>query len=64
MLVFGVSHDSELEEALLVLAFSYVLDLLRVLHAFIRAGWHVELSCRCLFFLLRYGIYSLLCFNF
>ncbi|XP_056016020.1 WD repeat-containing protein 3-like isoform X2 [Ostrea edulis] len=45
--------SSELEESLLVLPFSYVVDLLKVLEVFIDSGWEVELSCRCLFFLLR-----------
>ncbi|XP_062586296.1 WD repeat-containing protein 3-like [Saccostrea cucullata] len=45
--------SSELEESLLVLPFSYVVDLLKVLELFIDSGWEVELSCRCLFFLLR-----------
>ena len=44
---------SELEESLLVLPFSYVIDLLKVLEVFIDSSWEVELSCRCLFFLLR-----------
>ncbi|XP_078322408.1 WD repeat-containing protein 3-like [Crassostrea virginica] len=45
--------SSELEESLLVLPFSYVIDLLKVLEVFIDSSWEVELSCRCLFFLLR-----------
>ncbi|XP_052807522.1 WD repeat-containing protein 3-like [Mya arenaria] len=45
--------SSELEEALLVLPFSYVIDLLKLLDEFISAGWEVELNCRCLFFMLR-----------
>ncbi|XP_033635246.1 WD repeat-containing protein 3-like [Asterias rubens] len=45
--------SSELEEALLVIPFSYVLDLLPLLETFINSGWQVELSCRCLLFLLR-----------
>nr|XP_034332540.1 WD repeat-containing protein 3 [Crassostrea gigas] len=45
--------SSELEESLLVLPFSYVIDLLKVLEVFIDSAWEVELSCRCLFFLLR-----------
>jgi hypothetical protein len=47
---------SELEESLLVLSFSYVIDMLKVLEVFIDSGWEIELSCRCLFFLLRYII--------
>ncbi|XP_046574753.1 LOW QUALITY PROTEIN: WD repeat-containing protein 3-like [Haliotis rubra] len=45
--------SSELEEALLVLPFNYVMDLLKVLDIFLQAGWEPELSCRCLLFLLR-----------
>ncbi|KAI0212489.1 WD repeat-containing protein 3 [Lamellibrachia satsuma] len=45
--------SSELEEALLVLPFPYVTDLLRLLHDFIDSGWEVELVCRCILFLLR-----------
>lgn len=44
---------SELEEALLVLPFSYVPDILSLLNEFIQTGTDVELLCRCLFFLLR-----------
>ncbi|XP_078619457.1 WD repeat-containing protein 3-like [Branchiostoma floridae x Branchiostoma japonicum] len=46
-------RSSELEEALLVLPFSYVIDLLKLLNDFLTEGWEVELTCRCLFFLLR-----------
>ncbi|XP_038167702.1 WD repeat-containing protein 3 isoform X1 [Arvicola amphibius] len=45
--------SSELEEALLVLPFSYVPDILRLLNEFIQTGTDIELLCRCLFFLLR-----------
>ncbi|XP_078001566.1 WD repeat-containing protein 3-like [Glandiceps talaboti] len=45
--------SSELEKSLLVLPFDYVIDLLKLLDIFIKSGWVVELSCRCLFFLLR-----------
>lgn len=45
--------SSELEEALLVLPFRYVIDLLKLLDCFITRAWDVELNCRCLFFLLR-----------
>lgn len=45
--------SSELEEALLVLPFSYVPDVLRLLNEFIQTGMDIELLCRCLFFLLR-----------
>ena len=44
---------SELEESLLVMPFSYTTQLLPLLDEFIKHGWEVELSCRCLFFLLR-----------
>ncbi|XP_006813674.2 WD repeat-containing protein 3 [Saccoglossus kowalevskii] len=45
--------SSELEKSLLVLPFDVVIDLLKLLDHFIKSGWEVELSCRCLFFLLR-----------
>lgn len=44
---------SELEEALLVLPFSYVPDILKLFNEFIQMGSDIELLCRCLFFLLR-----------
>lgn len=46
-------RSSELEEALLVLPFSYVPDILTLFNGFIQTGSDVELLCRCLFFLLR-----------
>ncbi|KAJ8314591.1 hypothetical protein KUTeg_006741 [Tegillarca granosa] len=46
-------RSSELEESLLVLPFSYVIDLLKILEVFLDSGWEIELTCRCLFFLLR-----------
>ncbi|XP_031230831.1 WD repeat-containing protein 3 isoform X1 [Mastomys coucha] len=46
-------RSSELEEALLVLPFSYVPDILTLFNDFIQMGSDVELLCRCLFFLLR-----------
>lgn len=46
-------HSSELEESLLVMPFGYVTDLLRLLSAWLQKGWEVELSLRCLLFLLR-----------
>ncbi|XP_033112775.1 WD repeat-containing protein 3-like [Anneissia japonica] len=46
-------RSSELEEALLVLPFHYVLDLLKLLDVFLSLEWESELSCRCLLFLLR-----------
>lgn len=45
--------SSELEESLLVLPFSYIIDLLPLLENYISLGWEVERCCRCLFFLLR-----------
>ncbi|XP_064627988.1 WD repeat-containing protein 3-like [Lineus longissimus] len=45
--------SSELEESLLVLPFSYVIDLLALLDDFLASHWETELCCRCLFFLLR-----------
>ncbi|XP_076820356.1 WD repeat-containing protein 3-like [Clavelina lepadiformis] len=45
--------SSELEEALLVLPFSYVPDLLKLLNIFVSRGGEVELVCRCIFFLMR-----------
>lgn len=45
--------SSELEESLLVLPFNYVIDLIKVIDKFLENGWHVELICRVLFFLLR-----------
>ncbi|XP_061419102.1 LOW QUALITY PROTEIN: WD repeat-containing protein 3 [Lethenteron reissneri] len=45
--------SSELEEALLVLPFSYVPELLALFLLFLRQGRAVELICRALFFLLR-----------
>ena len=47
--------NSELEESLLVLPFSCVTELLPLLRDYIQAGSEVELVCRCLLFLLRYG---------
>lgn len=44
---------SELEETLLVLPFSYTIDLLRGISELMDRGWEVELCCRSLFFLLR-----------
>jgi len=45
--------SSELEESLLVLPFSYVIDLLRLINRWVHNSWEVELCARCLFFLLR-----------
>ncbi|XP_062510752.1 WD repeat-containing protein 3-like [Corticium candelabrum] len=46
-------RSSELDESLLVLPFSYVMDFLKLLNEWIQNGWEIDLSCRCLFFLLR-----------
>uniref|UniRef100_A0A6P8IV86 WD repeat-containing protein 3-like n=1 Tax=Actinia tenebrosa TaxID=6105 RepID=A0A6P8IV86_ACTTE len=46
-------RSSELEEALVVLPFDYVIDILKLLDEWIKANWEIELSCRCLFFLMR-----------
>uniref|UniRef100_A0A8C0RDT1 Small-subunit processome Utp12 domain-containing protein n=1 Tax=Canis lupus familiaris TaxID=9615 RepID=A0A8C0RDT1_CANLF len=51
--IFKGIKSSELEESLLVLPFSYVPDLLKLLNEFIQLGSDIELLCRCLFFLLR-----------
>lgn len=44
---------SELEEALLVLPFSYIPDLLKLFNEYIHLGSEVELLCRALLFLLK-----------
>ena len=46
-------RSTDLEEALMVLPFEHVTKLLRFLDSFIRKGWEIELSVRCLLFLLR-----------
>ena len=46
--------DSELEESLLVLPFPYVIQLLELMRCFVESGYEIELSQRCLGFLLRY----------
>ncbi|XP_046849685.1 WD repeat-containing protein 3-like [Xenia sp. Carnegie-2017] len=53
LLVVKKVKSSELEESLLVLPFDYVIDVLKLLLEWIKNGWETELSCRCLFFLLR-----------
>lgn len=45
--------SADLEESLLVLPFSYIPDLLKLLNEFVSNGWEVELSCRCLLYLLK-----------
>nr|XP_039255830.1 WD repeat-containing protein 3-like [Styela clava] len=45
--------SADLEESLLVLPFSYVPDFLKLLNEFVSNGWEVELSCRCLLYLLK-----------
>jgi len=46
-------RSSELEEALIVLPFSVVIEMLTLLNQWLQCGWEVELSCRCLSYLLR-----------
>jgi len=45
--------SSELEESLLVLPFTYVTDLLKLINHWMSNLWEVELSSRCLTFLLK-----------
>ncbi|XP_074648521.1 WD repeat-containing protein 3-like [Tubulanus polymorphus] len=53
LMVLKKIKSSELEESLLVLPFSYVIDLLEILHHFLEQSWEPELTCRCLLFLLK-----------
>ncbi|CAH3183156.1 unnamed protein product [Porites evermanni] len=46
-------RSSELDEALIVLPFSVVTDMMTLINHWLQSGWEVELSCRCLSFLLR-----------
>ena len=46
---------SELDEALLVLPFDFVLRLVPYLRAWVDGSQMLEKSCRCIFFLLRCG---------
>ncbi|XP_078372501.1 WD repeat-containing protein 3-like [Oculina patagonica] len=46
-------RSSELEESLIVLPFSVATDMLTLLNHWLQRGWEIELSCRCLSFLLR-----------
>eukprot|EP00794_Sanderia_malayensis_P000233 gene233-850_t len=46
-------RSSEIEESLIVLPFSYVIDLLKIINRWVENSWEIELSSRCLFFLLR-----------
>lgn len=46
-------RSSELDEALIVLPFSVVSDMMTLINHWLQSGWEVELSCRCLSFLLR-----------
>eukprot|EP01116_Phalansterium_solitarium_P006507 TRINITY_DN18830_c0_g1_i1.p1 TRINITY_DN18830_c0_g1~~TRINITY_DN18830_c0_g1_i1.p1 ORF type:complete len:933 (-),score=243.72 TRINITY_DN18830_c0_g1_i1:56-2854(-) len=46
-------RSAELEEALLVLPFTSAIKLFSYLNAFIEEGLNVELTCRCMFFLLK-----------
>lgn len=45
--------SSDLEESLLVIPFSYISDLLTLFNKFVLQSLEIELSCRCIFFLLR-----------
>ncbi|XP_041353923.1 WD repeat-containing protein 3-like [Gigantopelta aegis] len=45
--------SSQLEKSLLVLPFSYVTQLIKILDQILKAGWETELTSRCLLFLLR-----------
>ncbi|KAG1651937.1 WD repeat-containing protein 3 [Nymphon striatum] len=45
--------SSELEEALLVLPFSYVMNFMKMLNTFLNNSWEVELALKCILFLLR-----------
>lgn len=46
-------RSTDLEEALMVLPFEHVIKLLGFLDVFIQRGWDIELSVRCLLFILR-----------
>lgn len=46
-------RSSELDEALIVLPFSVATEMLKLLNHWLQRGWEVELSCRCLSFILR-----------
>jgi len=46
-------RSSELEQALLVLSFSFVEELLKLLHGLVQRGLEVELCAKCIIFLLR-----------
>ncbi|XP_064608523.1 WD repeat-containing protein 3-like [Liolophura sinensis] len=46
-------RSSELDEALLVLPFDCVIELLKLIQVFLDNGWETELSTKCLLFLLR-----------
>lgn len=52
LLTVAAIPSAELEEAMLVLPFAFVLRLLALLDEWIQLGWKLELSCRVLFFLL------------
>jgi len=47
------TRSSELEESLLVLPFSYVMDLLELLNTWMKNEWEIELTSRCITFLLK-----------
>lgn len=46
-------RSSELEECLLVMPFDQMVEFLQLTDYWLERGWEVELTCRCLFFLLR-----------
>jgi len=53
MQVIKKVKSSELEESLLVMPFHYTADILCILNEFVKERRDVELSCRCIFFLLK-----------
>ncbi|XP_028412529.1 WD repeat-containing protein 3-like [Dendronephthya gigantea] len=53
LLVVKKIKSSELEESLLVLPFDYVIDILKLFLEWMKNDWETELTCRCLFYLLR-----------
>jgi len=51
--VLSKVKSSELEESLLVLPFSYVIDLLQLINEWLLKGWLIERVTRCMTFLLK-----------
>ncbi len=51
--MFKTIRTTDLEEALLILPFDYVIKMLNFLDVFIQKGWDIELCVRSLLFLLR-----------